>query len=106
MSLFALEQATGWQPHTLRAAITRLRQAGHRVERSRSADGGTVYRIVEGDAAHKRRTWPRPSRITSRPVVTREPRHDPREQPSRAWTGMPSSPSGPTLLGGAPPARP
>lgn len=45
-SMATLTQATGWQAHTVRAALTRLRQAGHGVERSRSADGETVYRIV------------------------------------------------------------
>lgn len=38
--------ALGWQRHTLRAALTRLRQAGHRLERSRSAEGESVYRLI------------------------------------------------------------
>jgi hypothetical protein len=45
-TLAALTQATGWQAHTVRSALTRLRQAGHRVERSRSDEGGTVYRTI------------------------------------------------------------
>lgn len=48
-SLPALREATGWQAHTLRAALTRLRQAGHAVERGRAEDGATTYRIVESD---------------------------------------------------------
>lgn len=48
-SLPALREATGWQAHTLRAALTRLRQAGHAVERGRSEGGVTTYRIVESD---------------------------------------------------------
>ena len=39
--------ATGWLPHTTRAALTGLRKAGHVVERSRR-DGATCYRIVAG----------------------------------------------------------
>ena len=52
-TLATLAQATGWQAHTARAALTRLRQAGHAVERSRSEAGETVYRIhpAEGAAA-------------------------------------------------------
>jgi hypothetical protein len=46
-TLAALTQATAWQAHTVRAALTRLRQTGHAVERSRSEAGETVYKIVE-----------------------------------------------------------
>lgn len=45
-TMAALVEATGWQPHTLRAALTRLRQAGHAVERERTEAGETVYRIA------------------------------------------------------------
>ena len=37
--------ATGWLPHTTRAALTGLRKKGHAVDRSKR-DGGTCYRIV------------------------------------------------------------
>jgi len=40
-----LTEATGWLPHTLRAAITGLRKKGHGVERIKS-DGVTSYRIM------------------------------------------------------------
>lgn len=52
-TLAALAQATGWQAHTVRAALTRLRPAGPAVERSRSEAGETVYSIVSAgtDAA-------------------------------------------------------
>ena len=33
-----------WQPHTVRAAITGLRQKGHAISRSRNEQGETVYR--------------------------------------------------------------
>lgn len=37
--------ATGWLPHTMRAAITGLRKKGHAIERTRR-EGVTGYRIV------------------------------------------------------------
>jgi hypothetical protein len=42
-----LTSATGWLPHTTRAALTGLRQRGFAIERSRG-EQGTVYRIVTG----------------------------------------------------------
>lgn len=46
-SLGALEKATGWQPHSVRAALTGLRKAGHSVERDKDAKGVTVYRVAQ-----------------------------------------------------------
>jgi len=46
-TLAGLCESLGWQSHTVRAALTRLRQAGHSVERSRSEDGQTIYRIAQ-----------------------------------------------------------
>ncbi|MEQ8229331.1 MAG: DUF3489 domain-containing protein [Rhodospirillales bacterium] len=46
-SLGALEKATGWQPHSVRAAMTGLRKAGHTIERSKDAKGVTVYRLTQ-----------------------------------------------------------
>ncbi len=43
-----LQKVTGWQPHSIRAALTGLRRKGHAIERSKSAKGNTVYRIIEG----------------------------------------------------------
>ncbi|MCB2136939.1 MAG: DUF3489 domain-containing protein [Rhodobacteraceae bacterium] len=40
-----LETALRWQPHTVRAAISGLRKAGHDVQREAGSDGA-VYRIV------------------------------------------------------------
>lgn len=37
--------ATGWLPHSTRAALTGLRKKGHAVDRSKR-DGATCYRIV------------------------------------------------------------
>jgi hypothetical protein len=41
-----LTSATGWLPHTTRAALTGLRKRGCAIERSRSEAGGSIYRIV------------------------------------------------------------
>ena len=40
-----LTAATGWQPHTVRAALTRLRQRGHQFERPRAKSGDSRYRV-------------------------------------------------------------
>jgi hypothetical protein len=43
----ALSRELGWQPHTTRAALTRLRQAGYVIEKLPSQDnGGSRYRIA------------------------------------------------------------
>lgn len=44
-TLSALEKATGWQPHSVRAALTVLRKKGHSIERSKGAKGASGYRI-------------------------------------------------------------
>jgi hypothetical protein len=45
-SLTDLVNATGWLPHTTRAALTGLRRHGHAITRTRQADGTAVYRIT------------------------------------------------------------
>ena len=45
-SLDALATALAWQPHTVRAALTRLRQSGLAVTTSKEAGRPTTYRIV------------------------------------------------------------
>ena len=42
----AIVETLGWLPHTVRAALTRLRQQGFRIERVRE-DGASRYRITE-----------------------------------------------------------
>ena len=42
----AIVETLGWLPHTVRAALTRLRQQGFRIERVRE-DGISRYRIAE-----------------------------------------------------------
>lgn len=41
-----LVEATGWLPHTTRAALTGLKKKGHRIERTK-ADGVSRYLLVE-----------------------------------------------------------
>lgn len=45
-TLDELVTETGWQPHTTRAALTRLRQKGITISRSMEDGRGSVYRIV------------------------------------------------------------
>ena len=44
-SLAAMVDATGWLPHTTRAALTGLRQKGYAIERDKSPHAKTVYRL-------------------------------------------------------------
>ncbi|MDU8944351.1 DUF3489 domain-containing protein [Ovoidimarina sediminis] len=46
--LAALQDATGWQPHSVRAALSGLRKAGYTINRvPPKTEGGTaVYRIT------------------------------------------------------------
>ena len=48
--LGTLQTATGWQPHSVRAALSGLRKAGYSIERTNPAKpgDGTVYRITGG----------------------------------------------------------
>ncbi len=46
-SLASLMAATGWQAHTVRAALSGLRKAGIVLDRTKVADD-TIYRIVAG----------------------------------------------------------
>ncbi len=45
-TLTELVEATGWLPHTTRAALTGLRKKGHGIVRE-SRDGASCYRIAE-----------------------------------------------------------
>ena len=45
-TLAALVEATGWLPHTTRAAVTGLRKRGFAIERTRHERLGSLYRIV------------------------------------------------------------
>ena len=43
-----LQEATGWQPHSVRAALSRLRKAGYTIERRapKAPSGAARYRIT------------------------------------------------------------
>ena len=45
-SLGQLVEATGWLPHTTRAALTRLRQNGYELQKAKRETGETLYRIA------------------------------------------------------------
>jgi len=51
--LAALQQATGWQPHSVRAALSTLRKAGYTIDRipPKSDGGASAYRISAEPAA-------------------------------------------------------
>jgi hypothetical protein len=44
-SLSALMAATGWQAHSVRAALTGLRKEGHAITRQKNNGGDTRYRL-------------------------------------------------------------
>lgn len=46
-SLHDLCNATGWQPHTVRAALSGLRKAGHVIHRTRDDAGKSIYRVTD-----------------------------------------------------------
>ena len=53
-SVAEIGQCLGWLPHTVRAAITGLRQTGRAVTRSKDADDRSVYRLGLIDPASQR----------------------------------------------------
>jgi hypothetical protein len=55
-TLIDLTQATGWLPHTMRAALTGLRKRGYAVIRERIGAGGSVYRISDSPTYREDRT--------------------------------------------------
>jgi Protein of unknown function (DUF3489) len=52
-TLDALVEATGWLPHTTRAALTGLRKRGFSIERSRGAGEASLYRIGAPEASNQ-----------------------------------------------------
>jgi DNA-binding MarR family transcriptional regulator len=53
-SVAEIGQRLGWLPHTVRAAITGLRNAGREVTRSKDANDRSVYRLVTVKTAGER----------------------------------------------------
>jgi hypothetical protein len=49
-TLDALVEATGWLPHTTRAALTGLRKRGFSIERTHEEGSASVYRIIAAPA--------------------------------------------------------
>ena len=45
-SIAQLQKATGWKPHSVRAALTGLRKKGHIIERDKDTKGVTRYRVA------------------------------------------------------------
>ena len=52
-ALTDLMNATGWQQHSVRAALTGLRKAGHRLLREGQEAGGSRYRIAKAPGSGK-----------------------------------------------------
>ena len=48
-SIDVLTKATGWQAHSVRAALTGLRKDGHKIERANDNKRKSVYRIAKED---------------------------------------------------------
>mgnify|MGYP000977578195 CR=1 FL=1 len=46
-----LQNATGWQSHSVRAALTGLRKKGHFIECTRNPKDFSVYRLVKDASA-------------------------------------------------------
>lgn len=44
-----LTEETGWQAHTIRAAISRLRRVGHTIILVAGSDGAKTYRLAGGE---------------------------------------------------------
>ena len=44
-------KATGWQPHSVRAAMSRIRKTGTVIDRTATKSGTSRYRIIREGAA-------------------------------------------------------
>jgi hypothetical protein len=54
-SVAELVEATGWLPHTTRAALTRLRQGGYEQKKDKRETGETAYRIAPARTIRSRK---------------------------------------------------
>lgn len=48
-ALNQLQEATGWKPHSVRAALTGLRKKGHEITHDKNRKGVTIYSIADGE---------------------------------------------------------
>jgi hypothetical protein len=69
-----LTKATGWLPHTTRAAITGVRKRGYSVVLDRSAEGASVYRLSDPQESEM---------VTSAPQPLKESKPDRRQRESK-----------------------
>jgi hypothetical protein len=76
-TLLHLTEATGWLPHTTRAALTGLRKRGYAVVRERIEGGDSVYRIA-GAAADAG------DRFVAQPDASEPNGREPKPKPSQA----------------------
>jgi hypothetical protein len=65
-TIIDLTQATGWLPHTTRAALTGLRKRGYAVIRERIGARDSVYRISDAPSYRGDRTVPHPDAMDGR----------------------------------------
>ena len=63
-TILQLMEATGWLPHTTRAALTGLRKRGYAVVRGRVDGGDSIYRIAGPMTDDRDRTVAEPKRPT------------------------------------------
>ena len=71
-----LTKATGWLPHTTRAAITGVRKRGYSVILDRSAEGASVYRLANSQGSEAAASVP--------PEVAEEKKTARRQRESKA----------------------
>ena len=83
-----LTKATGWLPHTTRAALTGLRKRGYAVVRTRVDTGESVYRIAGGVADGGNRFVVQPES----PDHDREPKPKANQAARSAWPASQPTP--------------
>ena len=62
-SIDDLTTATGWLPHTTRAALTGLRQSGYAITRTRAEDNRTIYRLAPAAEPVSAQATPEPAQV-------------------------------------------
>ena len=62
-SIDDLTTATGWLPHTTRAALTGLRQSGYAITRTRAEDNRTIYRLAPAAEPASAQAAPEPAEV-------------------------------------------